>query len=61
MEELKKYLEELKTEAEAEIDAIPEEFNDLNDAESFNFYEGFLSALNSITDYINTGRKREII
>ena len=58
MEELKKYLEEIKTEAKAELDEIPEEFNDDNDKENYYFYNGFLSALNSITEYINTGRKR---
>lgn len=61
MEELKRYLEELRTETLAELDEIPEEFNDDNDKENYYFYNGFLSALNSITEYINTGRKREII
>ena len=61
MEELKKHLEELKTEVRAELDNAPEDFNDINDAESYQFYNGFISALNSITDYIKTGRKREII
>lgn len=52
MEELKKHLQALKQEAETEISKIPEIFNDAQDAENYNYYDGILNAINNILEFI---------
>ena len=54
MEELKKYLLHLKVQAGEDLDALPEIFNDPADAEAFNYYDGFITALNVVINFVET-------
>lgn len=55
MKKLLAYLEELKQEAEKELAALPEVFNNIDQSETFNYYDGFLTAINRVIDFIKEG------
>ena len=52
VEEIKARLLSLKKEAEERLDEIPEEFNDLQDSENYNYFTGALIAVNNILEFI---------
>lgn len=52
IEEVKNYIEKIEKTAETYCDAIPEEFNNLGDAEEWNYYTGYLNAIHHILEFI---------
>ena len=51
-QELKKRLLGIKKEAEERLAEIPEEFNNLQDSENYNYFTGVLQTVNVILKFI---------
>ena len=52
MNELLKYLNKKEEETNKLIDEIPEEFNDLQDSENYNYYLGVLETIRDIKNIL---------
>lgn len=49
---LYKRLEALETEANKRIEEIPEPFEDLQDSENYNYYQGILETIKNIKEFL---------
>jgi FMN phosphatase YigB (HAD superfamily) len=47
-----RHLQALETEANENIDEIPEEFDDLQDGENYNYYQGVLETVKNIKEFL---------
>ena len=52
LKEIKEYISELERQAENAASEIPEEFNSPEDAEEWQYYNGYLWALRDLKKYI---------
>lgn len=60
LEVIQKKLQSLKAEAIEKLNELPEPFNDLEDSENYNYFQGILTTVNSLENLIIEETQREL-